>query len=82
MKAPKNDRIDDLPDQQAHLREAERVRLEIYRRMTPSQRLEAGLSLYRMARTMKTAYIRYCHPDWSEQQVHEAVKEIFSRVRD
>ena len=61
--------------------EARRVQVEIYRRMTPEQRLAVALSLYRSAREFKAACLRQFHPDWTEKQVQEAVKEAFLYAR-
>ncbi len=50
---------------------------EILRQMTPQQKLDLSMSLYYSARELKTAWIHQLHQDWSDQQVAEAVREIF-----
>ncbi len=50
---------------------------EILRQMTPQQKLDLSMSLYYSARELKSAWIRQLHQDWSDQQVEEAVREIF-----
>lgn len=47
------------------------------RRMTGAQKLRTAFQLYWGARKVKAARIRQQHPDWSEAQVQQRVKEIF-----
>lgn len=47
----------------------------IYRRMTPAQRVTAGLSATDMIRDRLYATIRECQPEWTEHEVAEAVSE-------
>jgi hypothetical protein len=53
----------------------------IYRRMTPGRRLEVAEQLYWSARHLKTAWLRAQHPDWSDEQVAQAVTQNFSHAR-
>ena len=53
----------------------------IYRRMTPEGRLALAEGLYWTARTMKTAWLRAQHADWSAEQVAREVTRIFSNAR-
>jgi hypothetical protein len=55
--------------------------IEIYRRMTPSQRIETALRLYSTARKIKTAALRSLHPDWGEERILGAVREVFLYAR-
>jgi len=55
--------------------------IAIFRRMTPEQRWQAARQLYWTMRRHKAAFLQSQHPDWSEQQVAEAVREIFSHAR-
>lgn len=55
---------------------------EILRQMTPQQKLEVAMNLYYSARELKSAWIRQLHEDWSDQQVEEAVREIFVNAGD
>jgi hypothetical protein len=55
--------------------------IEIFRRMTPEQRWQAAHRLYWTMRRHKTAFLRSQHPDWSEEQVTDTVREIFSHAR-
>jgi hypothetical protein len=57
------------------------LQIEIYRRMTPQQRLAVGEKLYWSARGMKSAWLRAQHPDWSEERVTQEVIRIFSHAR-
>ena len=45
--------------------------------MTGQQKVKAAFALYWGARKLKAAGLRQQHPDWTEQQVQEKVKEIF-----
>ncbi|OYW75053.1 MAG: hypothetical protein B7Z37_15030 [Verrucomicrobia bacterium 12-59-8] len=47
------------------------------RRMTGAQKLRTAFQLYWSARRLKAARLRQQHPDWSEEQVQQRVKEIF-----
>jgi hypothetical protein len=49
----------------------------IYQSMTPEQKLMIAANLYHCARALKAAGLREQHPDWSEEQVQEKVREIF-----
>lgn len=61
--------------------DADEVQFEIYRRMTPAQRWAAAERLYWAARALKAAYLRGLHPEWTEAEVQQAVKEAFMYVR-
>lgn len=50
---------------------------KILKAMTPSQRFQVASSLYRTARHLKAAGFRSAHPDWSEQQIESAVRDVF-----
>jgi hypothetical protein len=47
------------------------------RRMTGAQKLRTASQLYWGARKIKTARLRTQHPDWTEEQLQQRVKEIF-----
>jgi hypothetical protein len=55
---------------------------EIIRAMTPTQKIEAFLSLYWTARELKAAGIRATHPELSETEVQKQVKEAFLYASD
>lgn len=46
-------------------------------RMTGEQKLRTAFQLYWGAREIKAARLRQQHPDWSEVQVQQRVKQIF-----
>lgn len=69
-------RMSDAP-QKNELSEAEDPQVEIFRRMTPEQKLRAAERLYWSARELKAAWFRHEHPEWSEQQVKKAVRDVF-----
>jgi hypothetical protein len=53
------------------------IQKEIYRKMTPEQKLKVGLALYHSAFALKKAAIEKQHPDWDEIQVLRAVNKAF-----
>ena len=53
----------------------------IYQSMTPEQKLEVALRLYYSARELKAAGLRAQHPDWTEEQIRDKVREIFLYAR-
>ena len=55
--------------------------IEIFKAMTPQRKLEIAFNMYDMARDLKAARIRELHPDWSEEKIAEAVREIFINAR-
>jgi hypothetical protein len=54
---------------------------EALQRMTGGQKLHAALRLYWSARQLKAAWIRRQQPDWTDEQVEQAVKEAFAHAR-
>jgi hypothetical protein len=58
-----------------------RAQVEAFRRMTPGRRLALAEKLYWSAREWKAAGLRAQHPNWSEEQVLEQVRHIFSNAR-
>lgn len=55
--------------------------LRIIQAMSPAQKLRAAEQLYHSARQLKAAALRAQHPDWSDETVRRAVREIFLRAR-
>ena len=55
--------------------------VEAYRRMPPGRRLDLAERLYWSARELKSAWVRQCHPDWSEARVAQEVTRIFTSAR-
>ncbi|MEM9074446.1 MAG: hypothetical protein AAGE52_38485 [Myxococcota bacterium] len=53
-----------------------------FREMTPAERWKAAHQLYWSARRLKAAFFREMHPEWTEEQVEDAVREAFRRARD
>jgi hypothetical protein len=54
--------------------------IRIYRSMTPDQKYQVFLSLYRTARQLKAAGLKLRHPDWDEKQIEAEVKRIFTHA--
>ncbi len=49
----------------------------IYQSMKPEQKLRIAFDLYYSARDLKASGLRVQHPDWSEKQIQEKMREIF-----
>ncbi|NLG17983.1 MAG: hypothetical protein GX556_11690 [Fibrobacter sp.] len=45
--------------------------------MTPAQKWETAKSLRDLAWKLKLTAVRHEHPDWSEEEIENKVKEIF-----
>ena len=50
---------------------------ETLRRLSGAQKLRTAFGIYWEARKLKAARLRIQHPDWSEQQIEEKVREVF-----
>jgi hypothetical protein len=68
---PARDLPDDAPD-------PEQIRL--FSAMTPDQRWAVARSLQRTARDLKKAGVMFEHPEWSDAQVLEEVRQQFLRA--
>ena len=55
---------------------------EVFRAMSPEQKLEAAGRLYWSARELKEAGVRAAHPEWTEAEVKGAVNDAFLFRRD
>ena len=53
----------------------------ILKAMSPAQKLRAAERLYWSARQLKAAALRAEHPDWTEEAIQLAVREIFLYAR-
>jgi len=53
--------------------EAEEIQLEIFRQMTPEQRLAAGMALSQTCRKLMEEGVRIRHPEYDEWQIKMAV---------
>ena len=53
----------------------------ILRAMSPAQKLRAAERLYYSARQLKAAALRAQHPEWSDETIRQAVREIFLYAR-
>ena len=57
------------------------LQVKIYAEMDPVKKLEIAGNLYWTARELEAAGLRKQHPQWTEEQVREAVTEIFLYAR-
>lgn len=55
---------------------------ERFREMTPEERWQAAMRLYWSMRKLKASHVRAQHPEWSDDEIDEAVKRAFMNVRD
>jgi hypothetical protein len=51
--------------------------IRVLRRMTPAQRLESAVLLYRSARQIKLAALRQQHPELPESELKRRLNEAF-----
>lgn len=58
-------------------RQVEEIRVQIYRKMTPSQKWKEACRLRETAWKLKTAGVKTQHPDWTDQEVKAEVRKIF-----
>lgn len=68
-------------------REARKVHLDILRRMSGPERVAMAVEMSETARAATRAGIRYRHPHWTDEQVHDALlavllgRDLADRVR-
>ena len=58
----------------------ELTQIDVLRRMTPGERLQAAMDLYWSAKRLKASVFQAQHPDWSEVEIEKAVNEAFLRA--
>jgi hypothetical protein len=54
---------------------------KIVQAMSPTQKLRAAERLYHSARQLKAAALRAEHPDWTDEAIRQAVRQIFLYAR-
>lgn len=54
---------------------------KVLQAMSPAQKLRAAERLYWSARQLKAAALRAQHPDWTEEAIQQAVRQIFLYAR-
>ncbi len=54
---------------------------KVLQAMSPAQKLRAAERLYYSARQLKAAALRAEHPDWTDEAIREAVRQIFLYAR-
>jgi hypothetical protein len=52
--------------------------IEVYRAMTPQQRLQVVFRLHALTRALVTQGVKHQHPDWDDGQV---AQEVLRRAR-
>lgn len=56
---------------------ASKIYLERIRALSMEERLMQARALYWSARELKAAHLRSIHPEWSDAQIAEAVRDAF-----
>ena len=64
-----------------HEKEAAEVSRKIFRNMAPAKKYETLMSLRDFAWKMKAAGVRMQHPEFSEDEVQDRVREAFLYAR-
>lgn len=59
----------------------EEIVLNRFKHLTPEEKLNLSLRLYYSARELKKAAVRNFHPELTEEEVEEKVREIFLYAR-
>jgi len=59
----------------------DKLQRNIFRSMTPAEKLDAALRLYEAAWDLKAAWVRQLDPSLNEEQVQAKVREIFLYAR-
>ena len=54
---------------------------QVLQAMSPAQKLRVAERLYWSARQFKAAALRAQHPDWTEEAIRQAVRQIFLYAR-
>ena len=54
---------------------------QVVQAMSPAQKLRAAERLYHSARQLKAAALRAQHPDWTDEAIRLAVRQIFLYAR-
>jgi Rv0078B-related antitoxin len=54
---------------------------KVVQAMSPAQKLRAAERLYHSARQLKAAALRAEHPDWTEEAIRQALRDIFLYAR-
>lgn len=49
----------------------------LYQQMSAEQKVQCILSLHKTAWELKLCGLRSQHPDWSEERLHQKVRELF-----
>ena len=62
-----------MPAVPAHVSAADARQVEIYRRMTPSQRLAQAMRMNSQARELMDSGLRATHPHWSAAERRRAI---------
>lgn len=68
-------------DQSAHARLARERQIAIYRAMSPQERLRQAHRMNASMRSLLAAGFRQRHPEWTEEQVRQAVSERILHAR-
>ena len=59
----------------------EKRQIEIFKKMSPSKKIEVAMRLYASAKELKRAGIKMLHPNWSEKEVEQELYKVFLYAR-
>ena len=62
-------------EDRGHVRDAERLQREIYRGMSPANRLRQAVRMHQQMRSLMDAALRAQHPGWSAEQRNACIAE-------
>ena len=60
---------------------ARQIQIEIYKKMSSEDKWRRMQELWKTAWQVKQAGIKMLHPDWTQEQVEEKVRDIFIHAR-
>lgn len=69
------------PEESEHVRRALLIQANIYRKMSPQDRLRQALRMNRTMRGLLAAGFRERHPDWTETQIRQAIADCILYAR-
>ena len=61
--------------------DAQIIQHDLIKKMTPQQKLDVSMRMYHSAKELKAAWFRQQHPEWTEEEVKQAVREVFISAR-
>ena len=57
------------------------IQSNIFRAMSPEKKLHLSLQLYYSSRELKRAVLKQAHPEWTNEEINQTIKEIYLYAR-